>query len=222
MGSQHWLALLLLPRSPEKLLVMLYHLYGNYPNQHPNHIISSLIKKVPYKCTVCVNAESLRLWCIRLIGPGGTWFKLRIRKRASANPASAPSPCSAATRNPTRYRWVSMATPPSRGNSWGKEARCAGRLVRPPVLVLLDRFWFTYRYNLFLEIVFRHQMFSVISCQDAETSSHRKKKNVNNELSSVWDFTSRWLEQGGRWRWTQPRGTPIVPERSLSWWVIST
>lgn len=170
---------------------------------------------------MCVNTKSLRLWCIRLIGPGDTWFKLQIRKRASANPAWAPSPCSVATRNPTSYRWVSMATPPSRGNSWSKEARCAGRLIRPPVLVLLDRFGFTYRYNLFLEIVFSYQA----NIQHHLLSGCRNKfsqKKCQQRLPSVWDFTSRWLEQGGRWRWTQPRGTPIVPERSLSWWVIIT
>lgn len=47
---------------------------------------------------------------------------------------------------------------------------------------------------------------------------HSRKKF---ELKRICDLTSRWLEQGDRWRWSQPRGaTQIVQGLSLSWWVI--
>lgn len=50
----------------------------------------------------------------RLIGPGDTWFKLRIRKRTSVNPASAPSPSLATTRHPPPYSF----SWPEQGDRW--------------------------------------------------------------------------------------------------------
>lgn len=62
---------------------------------------------------------------LRLTGQGDTCLKLCwIRRRTSANTAQAPSPSLATTRQPTPYRWVSMANQRQRRNSWPIETWC--------------------------------------------------------------------------------------------------
>lgn len=101
-------------------LVMLYHLdvfkYRNDP-QKPHYFFSNMTWS---KTCRLLHINPCVYVFFRLIGPGDTWPKLRIKKRASVNPASAPSPSLATTWKPTPCRWVSMA------KSWCKEATFIG------------------------------------------------------------------------------------------------
>lgn len=72
-----------------------------------------LYEKPCYVCVgVCISVYIIPVsMFLRLIGRGDTWVKLRLRRRAGVNTAQAPSRSLATTRQPTPYRWVSMANP---------------------------------------------------------------------------------------------------------------
>lgn len=81
-------------------------------------------------------------------------------------------------------------------------------VIRPPYSILLDQFGLLTQYIVFVWNGFLMSL------------NHQTMSLVKTQPSSVWDLTSRWSEQGGRWRSSHPKGgRQVALGLSLSWWV---